>query len=439
MPRQIAPGRSCLECRRRKIKCDRSHPCSYCVKVRIQCKYPPRPGSNDEDPLRRVASLETKLLAVERRLAEIGDSSGMHRETHSHVNEPLKPPSADNPASILSPQPPIDLNTIRPSRATIALLWQHYLEAVDPLLKIFHTPTVQKLVMTAIHGREMLDSPSECLLFAIYYGSVASMSPEGCILQLETERRFLLKQFQTGVEHLLSRLSLLEAKDMTVLQAFAIYLITGRCDEQGPDVYALVGLAVGMALKMGLNKDGEAVGLSPFEVEMRRRLWWQLFILDIRVAEDRGSDPCILESSFNTRLPSNISDVNLHPMMAQTPVCGPGRTEMLFSLVRFEGSYFARQMVFSDSFDEANSHTPLSTDQKGHAIDLFEERINKQYLSHLDDKVPLDNVTAQSFKILVGKLRLTATDSTRTYNCALDTANDRKAWFNDHWRLSGYI
>lgn len=163
---------------------------------------------------------------------------------------------------------------------------------------------------------------------------------------------------------------------------------------------------------MGLNQDGEALGQPPFEVEMRRRLWWQLFILDIRAAEDRQSEPCILESSFNTRLPSNIGDADLHPQMSSTPVCGQNRTEMLYSLVRFEGSYFARQMVFSDGFDQANAYISLSTKQKRHAIDLFQKRIEDQYLSHCDDSIPIDKVTMWSIRLILDKLRLAAMDNT---------------------------
>jgi hypothetical protein len=39
-PRQRRrPARSCEECRRRKIKCDRTHPCSHCVATQAQCTY----------------------------------------------------------------------------------------------------------------------------------------------------------------------------------------------------------------------------------------------------------------------------------------------------------------------------------------------------------------------------------------------------------------
>ncbi|KAL6230829.1 hypothetical protein BDW75DRAFT_244461 [Aspergillus navahoensis] len=439
MPRrEIAPGRSCLECRRRKIKCDRSHPCSYCVKVRISCKYPAsRRAGDDNDGLHRVAALESKIVTLERRLAEIEepllsgsasrseppeqDGSNIGHQA-ARCNEEIvcagqgmfiNLPKSSLAAGIgtrssvlLQPQAPVDLDLYRPAPQTIAASWQKYLEIVDPLLKIFHAPTVQRLVMQAIQGRDNLHLASECLLFAIYYATAAAVTPSVCKSELGKDKICLLRRYRTAIENILSRLNLLNTTDMTVLQAFTIYLITGRNDPNGPDVYALVGLAIGMALKMGLNQDGEAHGRPPFEVEMRRRLWWQLLTLDTRVAEDRGSEPCILESSFNTRLPSNVADPSLHPAMTKAPARGQGRTEILFSLVRFEGSYFARQMVFSEKFRAENSYTPLSSTEKRHAIDLFQKRIEKQYLECCDESIPLDRVTVQSIKLILAKLRL---------------------------------
>lgn len=38
-PRRRRPARSCIECRRRKIKCDRSNPCGQCVAAHSHCGY----------------------------------------------------------------------------------------------------------------------------------------------------------------------------------------------------------------------------------------------------------------------------------------------------------------------------------------------------------------------------------------------------------------
>jgi Fungal specific transcription factor domain len=171
-------------------------------------------------------------------------------------------------------------------------------------------------------------------------------------------------------------------------------------------VHSLTGLAIGLAFRIGLHRDAEAMGVSPFEVEMRRRLWWQICILDVHTAEEHGCDPCILESSFNTKLPLNIADSSLDPHMSKFPQSMPGKSEMLFSLLQVEVSYFARQLLFSKEFVRANAYTSMSGTEKCDAIDFFQKRIENQYLSYCDTKIAFDFVTANFTRFILVKLKL---------------------------------
>lgn len=146
--------------------------------------------------------------------------------------------------------------------------------------------------------------------------------------------------------------------------------------------------------------------MAPFEVEIRRRLWWQIYVLDVRTAEDNGSDPQILTTSFTTRFPSNVNDASLHPSMSEMPQAYFGRTEMSFTLVRFEGSNLAGRVVFSDKYCQENSYDVLSGPEKCVAINNFRDRIEGEYLSHLDKSVPLDFITATSIRLILVKLKL---------------------------------
>jgi hypothetical protein len=79
----MSSSRSCLECRRRKIKCDRNHPCSYCIKVGIQCMYADvegpsraqqRPKASSpavSESSARIQMLEDQVQRLEARLSEI--------------------------------------------------------------------------------------------------------------------------------------------------------------------------------------------------------------------------------------------------------------------------------------------------------------------------------------------------------------------------------
>ncbi|KAI9924825.1 hypothetical protein MW887_006681 [Aspergillus wentii] len=157
---------------------------------------------------------------------------------------------------------------------------------------------------------------------------------------------------------------------------------------------------------------------------MRRRLWWHIYILDVRTAEDTGSEPSILESSFDTLLPLNIDDGSLHHDMGE-PVGRVGKTEMLFTLARFKVSSFARQVVFSDQFCRDNGYMVLSPGQKCNSIDEFRQQMEDGYLRHCDKKIPFDFITVAATRLILVKLKLTVTKQ-RTSQNSLSQGNFQK-------------
>lgn len=53
--RRRRPALSCLECRRRKIRCDRNEPCTNCVSTQTQCNF--EFNSNEPVPIRQQSQL----------------------------------------------------------------------------------------------------------------------------------------------------------------------------------------------------------------------------------------------------------------------------------------------------------------------------------------------------------------------------------------------
>lgn len=86
------------------------------------------------------------------------------------------------------------LETLRPDPVMIFFLWSKYRENIDPVFKIFHTPTVQNLVLTAARKKKSLDAAENSLLFAIYYASIVSMSESECYAEFEEERPVMLER-----------------------------------------------------------------------------------------------------------------------------------------------------------------------------------------------------------------------------------------------------
>lgn len=86
---------------------------------------------------------------------------------------------------------------------------------------------------------------------------------------------------------------------------------------------------------MGLHRDGETFGLSPFESEMRRRIWWQIVLLDSIYALMSGLGRSLLPQGWSTRKPSNLTDAEMSPSMtAITPRDKP--TDMIYCLIAYE-------------------------------------------------------------------------------------------------------
>lgn len=54
-------------------------------------------------------------------------------------------------------------------------MWQVYQENVDPIVKVLHTPTVDKLVKETRKNLNTLTPPNEALMFAIYFAAITSM------------------------------------------------------------------------------------------------------------------------------------------------------------------------------------------------------------------------------------------------------------------------
>lgn len=163
-------------------------------------------------------------------------------------------------------------------------------------------------------------------------------------------------------------------------------------------LFCLSGIAVRMGQRIGLATDGTHFGLLPFEAEMRRRLWWQIVIIDTRASEVSGAGPTLLTYTWNTKIPFNFNDSDLFPDMRTPPPERPGLTEMSYFRLRCEVTDFFRKMKFAKLDD------PMPSKDK--AIDEFEQRIEKEYLSYCDPAVPLHFLSIVMTKSAFCKLRI---------------------------------
>lgn len=196
----------------------------------------------------------------------------------------------------------VDMLSLHPSEQRAREYWDLFKENVDPLVKVLHIPTFEPTFFDAITHPEKIPKGLESLMFAIYYGAVTSVTPQECQEQWAESRSSLLQKYRFALEQALARANFLYCDETVILQAFVTFLILLRRNDDARKIWTLTGLVVRIAQTLGVHRDGSHFGLSPFEIEMRRRLWWQVCILDARASEDHGCDPTIIEAQFDTKM-----------------------------------------------------------------------------------------------------------------------------------------
>ena len=167
-------------------------------------------------------------------------------------------------------------------------------------------------------------------------------------------------KYRLGLEHALAKADFLNVPDLVLVQAFALFLCLVRRHDSPRFVWMMTGLVVRMAQYLGLQRDGTHFKhLSPFEIEMRRKVWWTLCTLDLRASEDQGTDLTITSGSFDTKFPLNINDVDINPESEQMPTEHDGLTDMSYACINFETGDIMMQMMAPGVRDDVKNQSHL--------------------------------------------------------------------------------
>lgn len=105
------------------------------------------------------------------------------------------------------------------------MLWQTFLQNVNPLSKVIHAPLVQPIVIEASKDFDTVPKPSIALLFAIYAAAVMSLKDEDCQSQLNAPKTLLLTRYFSACQQALAAASFMNSRNLVTLQAFVIFLV----------------------------------------------------------------------------------------------------------------------------------------------------------------------------------------------------------------------
>jgi hypothetical protein len=354
-----------------------------------------------------------------------------------------------------------DLASLHPSIQMLPKLWDIYVDRADPLMKLLHLPTFWSSLTNALQHPQQISKSLQALLFAFYLATISSLEEDECQSLLGGPKSITFTRYKRAARQALINAGFLHTSSPMTLQAYAIFIVSHkhrffvyvvlikymqmavRSSHRSETLFVLSGVALRLARKMGLHRDGTSLGLSPFETEMRRRLWWHIFYVDFRISDVLGTKPSSDLFSGDTKRPLNVADEDLSPDMVDPPPERNGITSIVICLIRCDIIEFIRK--FSSPFtDDVRLEILTSSDitlaKKDSMISQLEDLLERKYLRYCDPSNSLHYFASIIARSSICRMKLFAHNPRRFANHGIKIPqSERDLIFANATKLLEYV
>lgn len=151
------------------------------------------------------------------------------------------------------------------------------------------------------------------------------------------------------------------------VETLMLYMDGEWMTSRDPNIEAsmVLGLAIRLAMRMGIHRDSKAFSLSPFRSEMRRRLWAAIHSADILHSFMMSLPPVISQSDCDCGLPMNIKSTEFgedRELPTSRPLEEP--TEVTYMIVKYQLLLVVEKIVqFARHKDDGNIETVSALEQ----------------------------------------------------------------------------
>lgn len=188
-----------------------------------------------------------------------------------------------------------------------------------------------------------------------------------------------------------------------VVEALALFLQCkyGRSWDPQSEVALMFSMQIRLAYMMGYHRDGSNFPnqMSPFETEMRRRVWAMIRQFDLMVSFQQGIPNNVPPDSWDTKRPSNLLDSDFDE---DTKVLQDSRPETEPTLIL----YFVVKSRIIDVYSKICHHalsfpsTPATLSEIM-ALDALARETANKIPDSLKDRPISQSITDQAFEIIV--------------------------------------
>ncbi|KAI0144422.1 hypothetical protein GGR57DRAFT_494983 [Xylariaceae sp. FL1272] len=304
---------------------------------------------------------------------------------------------------------PVRLAAFHPEPVQIFKLWQVYLDNVDPLLKVTHSPSLQSRIIEATGKIGNIDSPLEALMFSIYCVALLSLPTNECEAMFGATKQELLAKNHLACQEALINSGYMRTTDRDCLTALYLYLISAGQAADPRSISSMLSVAIRIGKRMGLHSELANASHPPHEAEMRRRLWWSIVLFDARLSELSDLTTTNLTPEWDCKLPSNVSDSALRVDIKELPPPDSKPTEALFSVVRCEIAQLVRNSAFHldvtcPVMKALVKNRPAASNASQFLA--LEKTLQEKYLKFCDAENSLQFATVAIARALVAKYQL---------------------------------
>ncbi|KAH7309934.1 putative C6 transcription factor [Rhexocercosporidium sp. MPI-PUGE-AT-0058] len=335
------------------------------------------------------------------------------------------------------------LASLHPPYHVLLKLREIYVDRVDPLMKILHLPTFWSSLTNALQHPEDISKSLEALISAFYLATITSLEEDECRGLLGEEKSAIFARHERVARRALRTAGFLHTSSPVTLRAYVMFLMGVRSNHRSDTLFVLSGIAVRLARKMGLHRDGSYLGLSLFETEMRRRLWWHIVHVDFRISDLLGAKPSMDLFSGDAKMPLNVADEDLSPDMVDLPPESNGITSIVVSLIRCEFAGFLRKLSSPFPNDvrwETLTNPDITLAKKDSMINQLEDRLERKYLRFCDPSNTLHHLVSIMVRSAICKIKLFAHNPRRFANRGVRVPqSERDIIFTNATKLLEYV
>lgn len=152
-------------------------------------------------------------------------------------------------------------------------------------------------------------------------------------------------------------------------------------------MWTLLAILVRIATAMNLHREPSkyCTYYSPYQRELRRRLWWRIRYLDVFSSIDRGSELLINSESYSVKLPTLTNDDLFDENSTVIPVLEGQDTDLSFTNICFDAC------IVIESLLKAEVRPSGETWEKRHQLALdFATRVDDRYMQYFNKGTPFD-------------------------------------------------